>query len=96
MPGTLWNSTVTEVSEEEYVVRQDPFPGSILKTPFGPARITVTDDSLHTELLLEEGGHLVTQQGTGSVVSVNATKAVIDFNHPLAGQTIIFEIERVG
>ncbi len=96
LPGTLWNSTVVEVENDYYVVRQDPVNGSIIKTPFGPALLTVQEQTLTRKLLLEEGGYLKTRSGVGRVVKVNESKAVIDFNHPLAGKNLVFEIERVG
>lgn len=36
------------------------------------------------------------QQVQGTVTSVNSTNATVDFNSPLAGQTLIFDIKVVG
>lgn len=46
-------------------------------------------------------GMIVTQntssgEASGIITAVNATTATIDFNPPLAGQTLIFEIKVVG
>ncbi|MFC1648040.1 peptidylprolyl isomerase [Nanoarchaeota archaeon] len=96
LPNTLWNSTVIDFDDEMYTVRQDPPNGSIVTTSFGPARIILGKETMSTHLLLEEGGHLITPQGPGKVLLVNETSAVLDFNHPLAGETLIFDIERVS
>lgn len=42
----------------------------------------------------EEGVHIQTQEGeTGEVVEVSSDTVDIDFNHPLAGITLEFEVE---
>ena len=36
------------------------------------------------------------QQVPAQIIEVNAEKVVVDLNHPLAGETLTFEIEVVG
>jgi FKBP-type peptidyl-prolyl cis-trans isomerase 2 len=41
----------------------------------------------------EVGMELQTISGTGKVTNVNGTHATIDFNHPLAGKTLVFDVK---
>jgi FKBP-type peptidyl-prolyl cis-trans isomerase 2 len=41
----------------------------------------------------EEGMRLNTSQGIAEIVKVNDEEVTLDFNHPLAGKTICFEIQ---
>ncbi len=89
---TLWSSTVVAVGEETYTLRQDPEEGSVVQSPFGPTLVTIDGDNVTTRLLLEPGAVIQNEMGAGRVVSVNETTAVIDYNHPLAGKTLIFQL----
>ena len=43
------------------------------------------------------GSLLYAQNGaTGKVIAVNSTTATVDFNHELAGQTLVFTIRMVN
>jgi FKBP-type peptidyl-prolyl cis-trans isomerase 2 len=95
LPRTSWNSTVVEVRDETYLVRQDPANGTVVQTQLGPAVVTVRDDTILRSLAVKEGQQIRTQQRTGYVKEIDGNEATIDFNSPLAGETLIFEIEVV-
>lgn len=43
----------------------------------------------------EVGMHIHTQEAHGDVVEVDGDTVIVDFNHELAGETLVFEIEVV-
>ncbi len=93
LPQLPWNSTVIDVDDNTYEIRQDPQNGSMMRTQFGPVRITRNEDTLTRRLMVEEGGQIRTPQGLGKVVNVTHDEVTIDFNHPLAGKTLTFQID---
>jgi len=57
--------------------------------------------SLHVDFELEEGMTLELHSESGRVIPITVTKltedsATLDANHPLAGQTLVFDIELVS
>jgi len=87
-----WTGVITKVTPTTLTIRQNPENGMVINTSFGPARVTVGDENLTVHLLLEEGGILRTPNGNGRVIAVNATRATLDFNHPLAGEALTFTV----
>jgi FKBP-type peptidyl-prolyl cis-trans isomerase 2 len=96
LPGTFWDSAVVSVGQTNVTLRQDPAENSTVMLPVGPAKVTVDAASVHLHLLLGVGDQLRAQVGTGVVTAVNATAATVDFNHPLAGKTLVFKLTLVG
>jgi FKBP-type peptidyl-prolyl cis-trans isomerase 2 len=97
IPQAPWNGTAVNVSETRAIVRQDPTDGLLMQTSLGPARITVKPETIRTQLLLQAGGRITSKDlGSAIITSVNSTDATIDFNHPLAGKTLVFDITVVG
>jgi len=97
LPQTTWTSTVLNVTNDSIILRQDIKDGQHVQTTFGPANATVKDGIVTLLLTLEPGGIWKNPQfGTGIVKSINGTDAVIDFNHPLAGKTLVFDLMAVS
>lgn len=97
MPTVRWPATIKKVNEQEITVRQSPIVGKTYQTSLAPVKvISLTNDSIVVKLLLEKGGLLKTAQGIGKVVNVTNDVAKIDFNNPLAGKALNFEITVVS
>jgi len=93
VPNAQWNATVIAIDDEQLTLRQDPPEGMIIQSALGPARITTTNEKITMHLLLQPGDVLRhAQMGNGVVSMVNETHATIDFNHPLAGKTLVFDL----
>jgi len=42
-----------------------------------------------------EGAYIMTDSGIAKITAVNEENVTLDFNHPLAGKTLVFEVEIV-
>jgi len=76
-------------------------PSQAYGNPVDAAVQTFPISSFPEDLELKVGGTLVGhhengQQMLGKIVSLTEESAVLDFNHPLAGQNLNFEIELVS
>lgn len=68
--------------EDAYGDRRDELVQSLPKELF-----------LQNNITPEEGMRLNTSQGIAEIVKVSGDEVTLDFNHPLAGKTIFFEIK---
>jgi len=92
MPQTAWNSTVTEKNGTTLTIMQNPEEGQTIQTLFGPASITLAEDTISLQVDAETGQEIMTPYGQGIVVSVSDESITFDLNPPMVGKTLIFEI----
>ena len=92
MPQTVWNSTVTEKNGTTLTILQNPEDGQVIQTLFGPASITISEDTINLQVDAEAGQEIMTPYGQGTVVSVSEESITFDLNPPMVGKTLIFEI----
>lgn len=93
IPDVDWPGIIIGEDEIAFTVRQDPPTNGTVETPAGPAKLRVTDDEVIVEVLVEKGGRWRHQQfGEGLVTEHNGTHITVDFNHPLAGETLVFDV----
>lgn len=91
-PGFNWKSEIVEIEGENVKVRHNPAEGP-LNTSVGTADITVTEDKIIITSSPTIGQKISTPYGAASVSAINEANITLDFNHELAGKTLIFEIE---
>lgn len=93
LPQVPWQGEVVAVENDVLRIRQLPPDGGIVETPAGPGRITIVGDSIIIRNEVEVGAVWENDRlGRGRVIGVNETHARIDFNHPLAGETLRFDV----
>lgn len=95
LPETLWNSTAIEVKDNEATFRQNPPDGFIVSTELGNATVTATGDKIKITINPKIGDISVLNGIPARVTQINETHITYDANQPLAGKTIIFEIELI-
>jgi len=89
----LWNSTAIEIKETEAIFRQNPKDGTIVHTRLGDATITTSEDLFTLTINPKIGDTYYLDNLPATVTKLNSTHITLDANHPLAGKTIIFDIE---
>ncbi|RLG13490.1 MAG: hypothetical protein DRN71_04725 [Candidatus Nanohalarchaeota archaeon] len=89
----LWNSTAIEIKENEAIFRQNPKDGTTVHTKLGNATITTSKDLFTLTINPKIGDIYFLDNLPAKVTKLNSTHITLDANHPLAGKTIIFDIE---
>lgn len=92
LPKTSWNGTIIAENETAYLVRQDPPAVDTIETPLGPATLTVTNEAVDLDVIAAVGDSFTQQGRRGRVVAHNGTHIIVDYNHPLAGETLVFDV----
>jgi len=95
VPDSPWPSVVTVVDDEKVVLKHEP-NSTIVPTPLGNATIKVNAQELVVTINPSAGGSINTVFGPLNIKEVTADNIVLDQNHPLAGQTLVFELEVVS
>ncbi len=94
VPATpYWDAVVTDVTGNTVRMVQMAEDGKEVNTIYGPGVIHTTDSTIEILFNPEVGSYVQTNIGTARVVSVGETEMVFDFNHPLAGKTLVFDIK---
>lgn len=92
IPLNYWNASVIDISGQNMTLLHVPENNTAVETEYGPAIVTVNDTHVFTSLTPELEDVIVTTYGTGIIKDVNDTHFIIDYNHPLAGKTLVFEV----
>lgn len=73
--------TVRIPAEQAYGARREELVLSVNRTLFG-----------NESSELKVGAQIGSPAGVGTITALNGTHATVDFNHPLAGKTLVFKI----
>jgi FKBP-type peptidyl-prolyl cis-trans isomerase 2 len=92
IPLNYWNVSVVNISEPNMTLLHAPDNNTVVMTEYGPAIVTLNDTHVTTNLTPELGSVITRNLASGVISDVNGTDFVIDFNHPLAGKTLVFEV----
>jgi len=83
-------SAVREREVELHFLAED---GKTYSEPFGNTTVKVIGEEIVTTLTPKIGARFPLPEGEGLIVSSDGTQVTVDQNHPLAGKTIVIELE---
>lgn len=84
---------ITEFDDNEVVLELVAENGKIIEDELGKTLVTVKGEFISLTLTPEIGADFKMGNQTGTVTAVNEGEFTVDFNHPLAGKELIFEIQ---
>lgn len=88
-----WSARVLNVSEDWVTLRNLAVNGTVVETAYAPAEVTVNSTHIRMELIPPKNVFYNTPLGPAKVIAENQTTIVLDYNHPLAGKTLVFHVE---
>ena len=88
-----WSARVVNVSNSTVKILHEPKNGTAVNTDYGTALVTINDTHVITTLTPELGAFIITDLGDGVISDINESYITVDFNHPLAGKTLVFEVK---
>lgn len=96
-PNVPWPMYVMNMTNDTITIRYMPEAGSPVETMFGIGDVVnMSADKIWIRENPEKGSSVVTVVGPAKVVDVNETSVVLDYNHPFAGQTLVYEVTVTG
>lgn len=87
---------VDKVGEKEVWLSMVVENGTTHRERFGTTTLKIDGDSVVTTLSPIIGSEFPLQEGTGIIASTDGTTFTIDGNHPLAGKSIVVDLELAG
>ncbi len=91
--GADWESEIISMDNDYVTIRHNPEDGQMVESIFGMAKITLTDDKMVIEESPKQGDVIQTMYGNAVIKEVTDDVVLLDMNHELAGETLVFEIE---
>ena len=86
-------SRVLSADDQKIEVRNLAENGQVEEAPFGRTTLLVSDTTITVTLAAKKGARFKAGRQTGTIIFADEDKFVVDFNHPLAGRTIILDVE---
>ncbi|HCE67623.1 MAG: hypothetical protein A2X82_01515 [Geobacteraceae bacterium GWC2_55_20] len=91
-----FKSRVTEVTERDVALEFLVADGESFNDSFGTVSVAVAGDRITTTLKPELGAPFPLKDGFGIVSVTDGVTFTVDTNHPLAGKTIVLDVELVS
>jgi FKBP-type peptidyl-prolyl cis-trans isomerase 2 len=91
-----FKSRVTEVTERDVALEYLVSDGASFGDSFGTVSVAVVGDRITTTLKPQVGAPFPLKDGFGIVSATDGLTFTVDFNHPLAGKSIVLELETVS
>jgi len=93
LEGMQWGVTVVGIKDSDVTLRQEVEDGQILYMDYGTSVVTIEGNRMTITLTPVIGSYVSTIVGNGRITSENGTHMMLDFNHELAGNKLIFTIK---
>ena len=92
LDDTEWESVLVSTTSETFVFRQQITQGTLYSLDSGPYIATVNETDIVFTTAFQFGQSYRLPGGVGRVSRENMNSVIIDFNHPLAGNNLVFTI----
>lgn len=93
VPLNYWTARVVNISDFNVTLLHEPENNTVIETEYGPAVVTLNDTHVVTIINPELGTVVATAIGEGIISDINDIDFTVDFNHLLAGKTLVFEVK---
>ena len=93
IPSEIGDLTVLELTDTTMVVKATP--QKQIETVFGMANVIESGDKYIIKVNPKVGDSIIYQNQICKVVEVTSDSFIVDFNHPLAGETLYFTVTTV-
>ncbi|NMC76240.1 MAG: hypothetical protein GYA60_02945 [Candidatus Methanofastidiosa archaeon] len=90
LPVEYGDLMVLELTET--TMKVEALPQKQIETPYGVANVIESGDKYLLKLNPKVGETIVIQNQAGEIVQVTTDNFIVDFNHPLAGETLYFTV----
>ncbi|MDY6989268.1 MAG: thioredoxin family protein [Thermodesulfobacteriota bacterium] len=91
-----FDALIMEVAEDLVVLSLFPVEEGPIEDEFGTAVITEGESEMDITLTPKIGGNFYARNQDGRVVASDSDNFTVDFNHPLAGSSVVLDIELVS
>lgn len=92
LPEADWDSTLVNVTSESFIMAHLLKEGDVVTRKTGLYIVNETNDEFLLTTAFKVGDDIPTSQGIGRIVRESSDNLYLDFNHPLAGNTLQFTI----
>jgi FKBP-type peptidyl-prolyl cis-trans isomerase 2 len=92
LEGVSWNSTLIRATPQSLVYRHDVREGDNYTTQYGPYTAHVNDTNILLTTVFKVGEQYQTNSGVARVTRESQDLVTLDFNPPLAGYDLTFNI----
>jgi FKBP-type peptidyl-prolyl cis-trans isomerase 2 len=93
LEGAVWNSTIIETTPDYFVFRHNITENQTYYTSQGPYTARLLGERIELTTIFEVGDEFQSVTGTGRIISETGDSITVDFNHPLAGHDLVFDIK---
>ncbi len=91
-----FKSKVTEVTERDAALEFLVADGASFSDNFGTVSVSIVGDKITTTLKPQVGATFPLKEGFGVISATDGKTFTVDSNHPLAGKTIVLDLEVVS
>jgi FKBP-type peptidyl-prolyl cis-trans isomerase 2 len=91
-----FKSRVTEVTEQDVALEFLVSDGANFTDGFGSVAVVVANNTITTTMKPQVGAPFPLKDGVGIVSATDGLTFTVDTNHPLAGKTIVLDLEAVS
>jgi len=91
-----FKSRVTEVTERDVALEFLVKDGTSFNDNFGSISVAIANDMITTTLKPQVGAPFPLKEGFGVISATDGKNFTVDSNHPLAGKTLVLELEAVS